>query len=392
MSDIDVMHVGKCYRVTPGGAPRRLRRPSQLMRRKEKWVLRDIIFSVEPGQALAVIGKNGSGKSTLLRLLAGVTEPTTGRIRIRRKLNGLLTLGDVFHPMLTGEENALSSAIVAGLTKRQAVARLDDIASFSELEPYMDQPLRTYSDGMRLRLAFATAINVDPEILLIDEVLTVGDLRFQARCIQRVRELKAAGVTVVVASHHMEQLRALCDEAIWLADGCVRAHGSVDDVTANFERAVEEAAPERVPGPLGTKRLGTGEVEIVSVELLDTSGTPSSTLSQSAPATVVIDYIAHEEVAEPIFGVSAHSLIDGTRHFDFSTAADGESLGIIGATGTVRLHLERLDLIPGAYHLDVGIYERDWNHPYDYLWQAVYFDCISETTRLKGSPRTWSMG
>lgn len=393
MSEIAVTGVGKRYRIAPGGGPRRLRRLGQLEPRKEHWALRDVTLNVERGETLGLVGRNGSGKSTLLRLLAGVTEPTMGAIQIRRRVSGLLTLGEAFHPMLSGEENALSGAIVAGLTRRQALARLREIADFAELERYMDQPLRTYSDGMRLRLAFATAISVDPEILLIDEVLAVGDIRFRDKCMQRLQELKSVGVTAVVASHSMGQLRSLCDRALWIADGRVRALGAVDDVITSYESAMEETAPEREPGPLGTKRLGTGEIEIVAVTLLSASGTPASTVRAGGEVTVLIDFFAHQEVTDPIFGVSAHSGVDGIRCFDLSTAADGESVGTLKGAGTVRLHLERLDLSGGSYHLDVGVYERNWEHPYDYLWQALFFqmDAI-ETGGLVQPPRSWSLG
>jgi lipopolysaccharide transport system ATP-binding protein len=392
VSDIEALGIGKLYRVALGHRPRRLRRVTELKRRRELWALKEISFSIERGEVVGLVGKNGSGKSTLLRLLSGVTQPTTGELHIRRRVRGLLTLGEAFHPMLTGEENALSGAIVAGLTKREAVARLGEIAAFAELEPYMSQPLRTYSDGMRLRLAFATAISVDPEILLIDEVLAVGDMRFRDKCMHRLNELRATGVTAVVASHSMAQVREVCDRALWIADGRIRAAGPVEDVVERYERAMEEAAPEREAGQLGTKRLGTGEVEIVGVTLLNGAGRKTSTISSGAALTIMIDYVAHEEVSDAIFGVSAHTR-DGIRCLDVSTAADDESVGVLKGAGTIRLHLERFDLGGGFYHLDVGIYDANWDRPYDYRWQVLSLNIASANdSGLLNPPRGWTLG
>jgi lipopolysaccharide transport system ATP-binding protein len=391
MSDIKAVGLGKRYRGAPGAAPRRLRWLSQLRRRGERWALQGVSFEVEEGESLALIGKNGSGKSTLLRLLAGVTQPTTGELRIGRSISALLTLGEAFHPMLSGEENALSGAIVAGLTRRQALARLDEIAKFAELQPYMKQPLRTYSDGMRLRLAFSTAISVEPEILLIDEVLAVGDLRFRDKCMKRLKGLRAAGVTVVVASHDLEQVLELCDRALWIADGMVRTAGPVDEVVSRYERAMEEVAPVREPGALGTKRLGTGEVEIVGVTLLSATGRQTSTIATGTALTIVVNYVAHEEVPDAIFGVSAHTRA-GIRCFDLSTAADGHTVGALKGSGTVRLHLHRVDLAGGSYHLDVGIYDAGWDRPYDFRWQALTFDIAAPGSNgVIEPPRTWTL-
>ncbi|CAN5258020.1 ABC transporter ATP-binding protein [soil metagenome] len=390
MSDIEVIDVSKRYRIAPGGGPRRLRRLNKLGARKEHWALRDVSFEVGRGESIGLLGKNGSGKSTLLRLLGSVTQPTSGEIRIQRKVSGLLTLGEAFHPLLSGEENAITGAIVAGLTRRRALQRLTDIAAFAELEDFMDQPLRTYSDGMRLRLAFATAINIEPELLLIDEVLAVGDIRFRDKCMRRLNELRESGVSAVVASHYMGQLRAVCDRALWMADGRVRAMGHVDEVVERYERAMEETAPVREPGGMAAKRFGTGDVEIVDVKLVNAAGTASATVPAGSSVTVVIEYMAHKEVAEAIFGVSVHSA-DGIRYLDFSTAADGQSTGTLKGSGQVQLHLERIALAGGTYHLDAGVYESDWEHTYDYLWQALYFDVASADAGVIQQERTWRM-
>jgi hypothetical protein len=208
---------------------------------------------------------------------------------------------------------------------------------------------------------------------------------------QRLDELRSAGVTAVVATHSMAQVRAVCDRALWMADGRIRAAGPVDEVLERYERMMEEAAPERKAGQLGTKRLGTGEVEIVGVTLLNGAGGETSMISSGAPITIMIDFVAHEEVTDAIFGVSAHTG-DGIRCLDVSTAADGQSVGTLKGAGTIRLHLERFDLGGGSYHLDVGIYDADWERTYDYLWQAVSLEIASmDGLGLLNPPRDWNL-
>ena len=178
------------------------------------WALRDVNFSLEQGQTLGIIGHNGAGKSTLLRLLCGLGRPTTGRIRHVGQVSGLLEMGSGFHPDMTGRENLMTGGILSGLTKRQVLAKQQEIIAFAELEEFMDLPVRTYSNGMYLRLAFAAAIHFDPDVLIIDEVLAVGDSRFQQRCLERLAAFRAAGKTSILTSHDSAQIRSLCNEVL----------------------------------------------------------------------------------------------------------------------------------------------------------------------------------
>ena len=391
MNDIELESVSKRYRRTTAEVPRSLRTLPDWGPRVEHWALKDVSLSVFRGETVGLVGKNGSGKSTVLRLLAGLTRPTRGEVRIARRVSGLLTLGEGLHPLLTAEENALTGAILAGLSRRQALQRLPSIAAFAELEDHMGQPLRTFSDGMRLRLAFAVAVHVDPEILLIDEVLAVGDLRFQQKCFDFLQGLQAAGVTVVVASHDLGQIRRLCNRALWLADGRARLVGDAGEVADRYENAMNEGLPEREPGPHGGIRHGTGEVEIVGVRLLNDEGRPVTELRAGQRAVVELDFLAREPVPDAIFGVSAHSQ-DGVVFLDMSTAADGHSVGALEGGGTVRLSLERLDLTAGSYYLDVGVYEANWDRPYDYLWEAYPFSVqAAADSAILGPPHDWSI-
>lgn len=392
MNDIELKDASKRYRRTSTEVPRSLRTLADRGPREDYWALQDVSFSVFSGETVGLVGKNGSGKSTVLRLLAGLTRPTRGRVSIARRVSGLLTLGEGLHPLLTAEENALTGAILAGLTRRQARQRLPSITAFAELEGHMDQPLRTFSDGMRLRLAFAVAVHVDPEILLIDEVLAVGDLRFQQKCFDFLQGLQAAGATVVLASHDLGQIRRLCNRALWLSEGRVRLLGEAGEVADRYENAMTEGLPEREAGSLAAIRHGTGEVEITAVRLLNAEGRGISELGAGQAAIVEMDFEVHEAVPDAIFGVSVHSTEDGVVFLDMSTAADGHSVGPLERRGTIRLSLERLDLTGGSYYLDVGVYEADWDRPYDYLWQAYPFSVeASGASGVLGPPHDWSI-
>jgi lipopolysaccharide transport system ATP-binding protein len=388
---IELNDVAKRYRRRTGG-PRRIRRITNWGALRDHWALKGVTFSVGDGEAFGLVGRNGSGKSTTLRLMAGVTHPTRGSISIGRRVSGLLTLGEGFHPLLSAEENAVTQAILSGLTRRQAMARLAQIAAFAELEEYMDQPLRTFSDGMRLRLGFAVAINVDPEVLLIDEVLAVGDLGFRQKCFDHLDHLRAAGVTIVLASHDLSQVRRMCKKAVWLAEGEVRGLGSADEVAELYETAVRESIPRRQVGRLGEERIGSGEVEITDVSLFGHDGRELTEITSGEGISVGIDYAVHRAVPDAVFGVSIHSQADFSMWMDVSTAGDGQSLGRLRDRGTVRLDVDRLDLAEGAYWLDVGVYESNWDRPYDYLWEVLPLEVRYPTARRNlQPPRSWSL-
>ena len=388
MNVIELHEVGKRYRMSTTGMPRSIRHLER-EQRVERWALKDVSLEVQKGETLGLAGQNGSGKSTLLRIVAGLTRASRGDVRVTAEVSGLLTIGESFHPLLSGEENALTAAILAGLGRREAKATLAAIAAFAELEDHMDKPLRTYSDGMRLRLAFATSINVDPRLMLIDEILAVGDLRFQDKCFERLRELQADGVTIVLASHNMAQIRRLCTRAVWLSAGSIRLVGEALEVCDAYEGAMTAGMTPREL-PTGGTRYGSGEIEITGVRLLDRHGVETHGVRAKGALSIEIDYIAKSPVDDPIFGVSARSL-DGTVCLDFNTLSDGHLLGRINGAGTIKLHFDRIDLAPGSYRLDVGSYRADWGAAYDYLWQAYPLDVVTEgTSVVVESPHKWS--
>jgi lipopolysaccharide transport system ATP-binding protein len=360
---------------------RTLLHPGDVWQREWFWALQDINVRLARGETLALIGANGSGKSTLLRLMGGLGRPTRGRVDRDASIGAMMTLGESFDPLLTGRENAVTAGIVSGLTQKQAEARIDEIGAFAELEEFLDVPIRTYSDGMRLRLAFSVAISGEPDIMLIDEVLSVGDLRFQQKCAERLQELQARGTTIVLASHDQTQVSTLAGRALWLARGRMQALGSPEEVYDAYQAAMQVetarrmAEDARVPRHDGSdlrmaeNRFGTLEVEIAAVEIspdhVERAGPDGR-----APIRIDVDLVPANSVEDPIVGVSLHRLADGAMMFDVSTATDGVSLGTLDTPRTVSLVLDRLDVEPGGYRLAVGVYAKEWAYAYDYHWQA----------------------
>lgn len=392
MNAITVRDVAKRYRRPPGDAPRRLRYLHLRNGRQETWALRGVSFDIGFGQTVGLVGGNGSGKSTLLRVIAGITKPTRGIARTAEPVRGLLTLGDTTELLMSGEENAVTAGIIAGLTRRQVEARLPRIAAFAELEDHMDQPLRTYSDGMRTRLAFSVAVHIDPTILLIDEILAVGDLRFQQKCLGRIEELRDSGVTILLTSHVMTHVQRICPRTIWLQNGVVRLDGDTEQVTDSYENMMRKDLPAPEERPDGGLRIGTRRVEITDARLLDTDGEPTKSIIAGAALSVEIEYRAHERVTDAIFSVTLHGDGTGTPVLDVSTDAEGVRIGTLVDEGVLRLDLDRLDLAPGRYHLDIGIYGAEWTEIYDYLWEARALDV--EGVAAKGPvapPRHWTL-
>lgn len=212
---------------------------------KRFWALRDISFSVAPGRVVGLVGPNGSGKSTLLRLIGGVGRADGGQVRVNQRVTGLLDLGTGFHPDLTGRENVFVNGVISGLTRRDVMERFDSIVAFAELEEFIDNPIRAYSTGMQMRLGFAIAIHARPELLLIDEILSVGDHSFQRKCLERIARFKAEGCTILIVSHDTGQIREFCDEAIWLSAGRLVLHDSPELVVDQYIAAADAATDQR---------------------------------------------------------------------------------------------------------------------------------------------------
>lgn len=357
----------KTYRVAPQRTVRRVSHVADIFTRRRAPALRDVSFEVASGEIFGLIGANGSGKSTLLRLLAGLTRPSSGSLEVRGRPNGMLSLGESLHPELSGEQNAFTTALLAGLPPRAARRKLGWIAEFAELDQVMDRPLRTYSEGMRLRLAFAASVAIEPEILLVDELLAVGDSRFQERCIRHLEQMRADGVTIVVTSHSLAELERLCSRALWLREARVVALGDIDTVASRYASAMTDAVGPAVETAEGGLQMGSGEAAIGAIRVTSPRGAPLDEVRSGDPLVVEVE-LARADVPAGIIGVSI-SLDDGTTVLDLAVGADE---GVpLRAGARHRLELDRVDLGGGDYHVDVGVYAPGWSHPYDYRWHQV---------------------
>ncbi len=348
---------------------RALRRPRATA--EDLWVLRDVSFSLASGASLGVIGPNGAGKSTLLKLCARVLEPTSGTVRVAGRVSALLELGLGFHPELTGRENVFLYGSLVGIGRAAMKRRFDDIVAFSEIERFIDLPVKLYSTGMYLRLAFAVAIHVDADVLLIDEAFAVGDDRFQKRCLERIQQIQTAGVTTLLVSHSAELVRRLCGQALWIQDGRVQALGSADEiVTAYTERSADSDAALKLN--MEHHRWGTREAEITGVQFLDQHGHACRHFRTGEPLVARIHYVAHRRIMRPVFGLAIYRE-DGI-HVNGPNTVFGEcDIDYIHGPGSIDYRVEMLNLFPGTYQLSVAIYDSTSQHPYDFQHRVYPF-------------------
>lgn len=356
-------------------------------RHESLWALRNVSFRVARGQMLGIVGRNGAGKSTLLRLIGGVGEVDGGFVEVRGRTGALLNPELGFHPDLTGRENAFISGVMGGLTRREVKRRLDRIVAFAELEEFLDAPLRTYSTGMRMRLGFSIAAHSDPDVLLIDEILSVGDLAFQRKCMDRIAECKRQGTTVLLVSHNTAEVEKLCDHVLWLENGRVRAFGETHVVLDEYKASSEGVltSSNRIPDiytastgeplRLHENRIGTLEMEISSVNIGQRTGSVPPFLKSGHPLEVYIAYLPHEPIPSPIFQVKL--IRDGVICWEGNTVSAGVTMPDIQDPGAVRLTLERQDLAEGDYYVEVGAYKTDWSSIYDYHFRVYPLRVVS---------------
>ncbi len=349
------------------------------------WALRDVTFDIPKGKTVGLIGTNGSGKSTALKLMSGILQPTEGEISVYGRISALLELGSGMHPELTGRENIFLNGSLLGVSNSEMEQLYPRILHFSELERFIDMPVKHYSSGMYMRLGFSVAIHVHPDILLLDEVLTVGDQSFQTKCLDRIYEMKKRGTTIVIVSHAVNTLQDMCDELIWLRNGVLVGQGDSDEVGMNYTRYVHGAhvgLNEQVWGE-GVEdvsvdedaedqwRWGSREVEITGVrfrrgdELTDTFFTGD-------PFTLEIDYLAHERVDDPMFGLAIHHR-NGTHIAGPNNKFAHADFDSIRGVGTVRYTIPDLPLLEGSYEVSVSAYDNSGMHAFDVHWRVYPF-------------------
>jgi ABC-type polysaccharide/polyol phosphate transport system ATPase subunit len=351
----DVSKRFRVYREKPTSLKQRIL--SGRTRAEDFWALRDVSFEVAQGGTMGLIGNNGSGKSTLLKVIAGILRPTEGRVRERGRIAGLIELGAGFHPELTGRENVYLNASFLGLSRAETDRVYDDIVAFAELEEFMDTAVKFYSSGMLVRLGFACAVHVDPEIILIDEVLAVGDEGFQARCLDKVRSFQRDGRSIVIVTHALDQIRQLCDHAVMLDHGRVHAIGAPDDVVRQMRLTILHHDLEFA------REEGSKEVEIVAAELLR-NGTPLvGAVPSGGSIAIQVDVRALEPVDDPVVSFALH---DATNAFVFGddTAHHDVTLGTVHGTARVRFRIGPIPVTGGKYWVTLGVHSRDNSRVY----------------------------
>lgn len=350
---------------------------------EELWAVRDLTFDIQPGDSLGIIGRNGAGKSTLLKLIARILRPTSGRLVVQGRVSALLELGAGFHPDLTGRENIYLNGSVLGLNKEEIDHSYQSIVDFSELGHFIDMPVKHYSSGMYMRLGFSVAIHVQPDILLIDEILAVGDQEFQTKCVNHIYGLQKRGVTIVMVSHHSEVIRSICSHALWIEHGEVQKAGPTPAVMSAYtSRYAQPNRPNRQDRGQGF-RWGTGEAEIDGVRLCGPDGEEKSDFAPHEGLHVVIDYTFHRPLHRPHFDVLIYRE-DGLQITDSNPIPAGPLTGQLSGRGTMVYRFAGLPLLPGEYKLTVAIHDGRLAHAYDCHEMVHPFQINGDTQDVSG--------
>lgn len=400
---IEVKNISKVFRIYPDKGKTIKERLifSKRRRYEERHVLNGISFNVKKGEAIGLIGHNGCGKSTTLKLLTKIMYPDTGTIEMRGRVSSLIELGAGFHPDMSGRENIYINASIFGLTKKEIEKRIDEIIEFSELQEFIDNPVRTYSSGMYMRLAFAVAINVDADILLIDEILAVGDAAFQAKCFNKLREIKAKGTTIVIVSHSLSQIEQICDRSIWIHEGKIRLEGLpriVDpkymaymsqkvegiagkereeksvEITENATETQKDSDEESNNAEKESviendKRWGSKEVVIDHVNVTDSNNKERYTFSNSESFCVNIYYKAKCKIEDAVIGVAIYR-DDQTYIYGTNSLIDSSKSVQLNEEGIVRLVIKKFPVNAGKYSFDLAFHRPD-GFNYDF-WREVF--------------------
>lgn len=349
-------------------------------RYEERKVLQGISFKVRKGEAIGLVGHNGCGKSTTLKLLTRIMYPDSGEIIMRGRVSSLIELGAGFHPDMSGRENIYINASIFGLSRKEIDERLHDIIEFSELEQFIDNPVRTYSSGMYMRLAFSVAINVNADILLIDEILAVGDANFQNKCFRKLKEIKKSGTTIVIVSHSLGQIEQICERSIWINDGKIQAEGNPYEVHPEYLRYMDDRRNGEEEGEEEeTKKVerSHGHAYIENVIMTNKQGNEVKKFQTGEDIKFLFEIKAKQTVREVHVGVSVVRE-DGVYCYGTNTANDGIAYIVVEGAATLELTLNNISLLPGRYYLDFEIKDLD-GYVLDYYQRAFDIEIISET-------------
>jgi ABC-type polysaccharide/polyol phosphate transport system ATPase subunit len=330
-----------------------------------------VSLEVPVGTTFGLIGENGSGKSTLLKCMTRILRPDSGSIEVRGKVSALLELGAGFHPELSGRENVFLNGAILGLGQKEIARKFDEIVDFAGLGQFIDQPVKNYSSGMYVRLGFSVAINVDPDVLIVDEVIAVGDEGFQRKCNEKFADLKSRGKTIVIVSHSMIAVHNLCDRVAWLEHGRVKM---VDSARRVVDEYMGQVQVDREPdGTEGGSRWGSGEGRIEHVELLGPGGASVTRLSTGQPLTIRFHYDFAQPIERPVFGIAIQTL-DGTHVTGPNTRTDNCVPDRLEGKGVVEFHVDRMLLLPGTYDITATLFDYGLLHPYDVRHHVLRFD------------------
>ena len=363
-------------RVKAGVKERVVTRRSRIVQTTQQdqifWALKDATFDVERGTSFGIIGHNGSGKSTALKVLSGIYRPTEGFVEVNGRASSMLELGAGFHPDLTGRENIVLNGSILGLTRREIDASMEDIIDFAGIEGFIDTPVKYYSSGMYVRLGFSVAVKVRPEVLMVDEIIAVGDEEFQRKCFSYLHDLRRDGATIMIVSHSMSIIQDLCQEAVWLDHGRVRALGDSRTVVKEYIDSVNQAesdADRPADVQAGVRRVGTGEVKVTEVEFLDGSRTSGSLLIGDESGTIRMHYEAAEAVDDVTFGFGIYN--DVGICVQASTSDVAGKVRVPSGRGHVDFVMPRVLLKQGDYELSTSVAGQ--RHFFDHLSRAFQF-------------------
>jgi lipopolysaccharide transport system ATP-binding protein len=341
----------------------------------EFWALRDVSLELPKGEILGLIGANGSGKSTFLKMLSNITPPTEGRITLKGRVGTLLEVGTGFHPELTGRENVYLNGSILGMRRREIEGLFDEIVEFSGIEKFLDTPVKRYSSGMFVRLAFAVAAHLDTEILLVDEVLAVGDTEFQRKCLGKIDDIAQGGRTIIFVSHNLTAVQRLCTRSIWLQNGRMVDEGPTQQVVSDYLKVV---GPKQVGGvatvAADTQRVGSGEARLVRAAMLGAAGEPVTQIEIGEPFTIVMTFEVDQEIPEAVVDIGIDD-VNGSPLARSVSSDDGLTLSLAPGTHEVRADLE-LSLLPGEYAVTIGLHEPS-RYAFDFVERVLSFATVN---------------
>jgi ABC-type polysaccharide/polyol phosphate transport system ATPase subunit len=396
--------VGKAYRLYEKPIHRlwELVLPGKKLHR-EFWALRNVYLDIPHGSTVGIIGENGAGKSTLLKLLTGITLPTTGEVEVKGRVSSLLELGAGFHPEFSGRDNIQLACSILGMSDEEIQERFARIVEFSELGDFIERPVKTYSSGMYVRLGFAVASSVDPDILMIDEALSVGDEHFKGKCVNRLNEFREQGKTTIFVSHDMGAIKTMCQHVVLLDRGEILEQGSAEKVADQYLKRAKARGNERLSsfdrGTSEYPRWGTGEIETTHVEMIDAQGQPSLVFQPGEPFRVRIRYKVHRATTNPVFGLGIYrsdgTYVNGANHHWREHPIEIQDC-VVGETGVVEMLFDALPLLSGSFYLTTFLYDHGKPAPtaIDHREHVLTFEVVDARRLQHGMlflPSRWSV-